>query len=164
MWPPGTEELQMGRKRVRAACCQRRTAPEKLTVTPTQAFLVGTPTSPPHNQQHPTRRHPFPQCDPHRTSGGPRSWLLRVCDTKPQSPGQLQITPQEEEVHSALPTPPPTSNNSFLLELVRNLNPQRSFWDLQFNGCILFGIEFSYAMETAYLTPVLLQMGVHDLL
>uniref|UniRef100_A0A8C9QI94 Solute carrier family 45 member 1 n=1 Tax=Spermophilus dauricus TaxID=99837 RepID=A0A8C9QI94_SPEDA len=38
----------------------------------------------------------------------------------------------------------------------------RSFRELLFNGCILFGIEFSYAMETAYVTPVLLQMGLPD--
>ncbi|KAB0391619.1 hypothetical protein E2I00_004618 [Balaenoptera physalus] len=37
------------------------------------------------------------------------------------------------------------------------LDPQ-----LLFNGCVLFGIEFSYAMETAYVTPVLLQMGLPD--
>uniref|UniRef100_A0A8D0EK91 Proton-associated sugar transporter A n=1 Tax=Strix occidentalis caurina TaxID=311401 RepID=A0A8D0EK91_STROC len=40
--------------------------------------------------------------------------------------------------------------------------PQRSFLELLFNGCILFGLEFSYAMETAYVTPVLLQMGLPD--
>uniref|UniRef100_A0A8C5U8J6 Solute carrier family 45 member 1 n=1 Tax=Malurus cyaneus samueli TaxID=2593467 RepID=A0A8C5U8J6_9PASS len=38
----------------------------------------------------------------------------------------------------------------------------RSFLELLFNGCILFGLEFSYAMETAYVTPVLLQMGLPD--
>uniref|UniRef100_A0A4W3HFY4 Solute carrier family 45 member 1 n=1 Tax=Callorhinchus milii TaxID=7868 RepID=A0A4W3HFY4_CALMI len=40
--------------------------------------------------------------------------------------------------------------------------PRRSFRELLFNGCILFGVEFSYAMETAYVTPVLLQMGLPD--
>lgn len=43
-----------------------------------------------------------------------------------------------------------------------DLQPQRSFLELLFNGCILFGLEFSYAMETAYVTPVLLQMGLPD--
>uniref|UniRef100_A0A8C7UGL0 Solute carrier family 45 member 1 n=1 Tax=Oncorhynchus mykiss TaxID=8022 RepID=A0A8C7UGL0_ONCMY len=42
------------------------------------------------------------------------------------------------------------------------LPPRRTFPELLFNGCVLFGIEFSYAMETAYVTPVLLQMGLPD--
>lgn len=40
--------------------------------------------------------------------------------------------------------------------------PRRTFPELLFNGCVLFGIEFSYAMETAYVTPVLLQMGLPE--
>uniref|UniRef100_A0A3B4AI43 Uncharacterized protein n=1 Tax=Periophthalmus magnuspinnatus TaxID=409849 RepID=A0A3B4AI43_9GOBI len=45
---------------------------------------------------------------------------------------------------------------------LNDLPPRRTFQELLFNGCILFGIEFSYAMETAYVTPVLLQMGLPD--
>nr|KAF6445166.1 solute carrier family 45 member 1 [Molossus molossus] len=62
------------------------------------------------------------------------------------------------------PSPPPPPNTPCPLELVDfgDLHPQRSFRELLFNGCILFGIEFSYAMETAYVTPVLLQMGLPD--
>lgn len=62
------------------------------------------------------------------------------------------------------PSPPPPPNTPCPLELVDfgDLHPQRSFWELVFNGCILFGVEFSYAMETAYVTPVLLQMGLPD--
>lgn len=62
------------------------------------------------------------------------------------------------------PSPPPPPNTPCPIELVdfEDLHPQRSFWELLFNGCILFGIEFSYAMETAYVTPVLLQMGLPD--
>ncbi|CAO2590096.1 Proton-associated sugar transporter A [Lemmus lemmus] len=62
------------------------------------------------------------------------------------------------------PSPPPPPNTPCPIELVDfgDLRPQRSFWELLFNGCILFGIEFSYAMETAYVTPVLLQMGLPD--
>ncbi|XP_069335393.1 proton-associated sugar transporter A isoform X2 [Eulemur rufifrons] len=62
------------------------------------------------------------------------------------------------------PSPPPPPNTPCPIELVDfgGLHPQRSFRELLFNGCILFGIEFSYAMETAYVTPVLLQMGLPD--
>ncbi|KAF6111487.1 solute carrier family 45 member 1 [Phyllostomus discolor] len=63
---------------------------------------------------------------------------------------------------SIRPSPPPPPNTPCPIELVDfgDLHPQRSFRELLFNGCILFGIEFSYAMETAYVTPVLLQMGL----
>ncbi|XP_062962122.1 proton-associated sugar transporter A [Cynocephalus volans] len=62
------------------------------------------------------------------------------------------------------PSPPPPPNTPCPIELVDfgDLRPQRSFRELLFNGCVLFGIEFSYAMETAYVTPVLLQMGLPD--
>ncbi|XP_059230858.1 proton-associated sugar transporter A isoform X3 [Mustela nigripes] len=62
------------------------------------------------------------------------------------------------------PSPPPPPNTPCPIDLVDfgDLHPQRSFRELLFNGCILFGIEFSYAMETAYVTPVLLQMGLPD--
>ncbi|XP_008820676.1 proton-associated sugar transporter A isoform X4 [Nannospalax galili] len=62
------------------------------------------------------------------------------------------------------PSPPPPPNTPCPIELVDfgDLHPQRSFRELLFNSCILFGIEFSYAMETAYVTPVLLQMGLPD--
>ncbi|XP_012577519.1 PREDICTED: proton-associated sugar transporter A [Condylura cristata] len=62
------------------------------------------------------------------------------------------------------PSPPPPPNTPCPADLVGfgDLHPQRSFRELLFNGCILFGIEFSYAMETAYVTPVLLQMGLPD--
>ncbi|XP_073172663.1 proton-associated sugar transporter A isoform X3 [Lepidochelys kempii] len=62
------------------------------------------------------------------------------------------------------PSPPPPPNTPCPIDLIDfgDLHPQRSFLELLFNGCILFGIEFSYAMETAYVTPVLLQMGLPD--
>ncbi|XP_057551410.1 proton-associated sugar transporter A isoform X3 [Hippopotamus amphibius kiboko] len=62
------------------------------------------------------------------------------------------------------PSPPPPPNTPCPIELVDfgDLHPQRSFRELLYNGCVLFGIEFSYAMETAYVTPVLLQMGLPD--
>ncbi|XP_072308732.1 proton-associated sugar transporter A isoform X2 [Eucyclogobius newberryi] len=62
------------------------------------------------------------------------------------------------------PSPPPPPNTPCPLDQLdlRDLPPRRTFQELLFNGCILFGIEFSYAMETAYVTPVLLQMGMPD--
>ncbi|XP_051957879.1 proton-associated sugar transporter A isoform X2 [Xyrauchen texanus] len=62
------------------------------------------------------------------------------------------------------PSPPPPPNTPCPLEQLdlSELPPRRTFSELLFNGCILFGIEFSYAMETAYVTPVLLQMGLPD--
>ncbi|XP_064893838.1 proton-associated sugar transporter A isoform X8 [Columba livia] len=62
------------------------------------------------------------------------------------------------------PSPPPPPNTPCPIDLMDfgDLQPQRSFLELLFNGCILFGLEFSYAMETAYVTPVLLQMGLPD--
>ncbi|XP_077060256.1 proton-associated sugar transporter A isoform X1 [Siphateles boraxobius] len=62
------------------------------------------------------------------------------------------------------PSPPPPPNTPCLLEQLdlSELPPRRTFPELLFNGSILFGIEFSYAMETAYVTPVLLQMGLPD--
>ncbi|KAG7244744.1 hypothetical protein INR49_029763 [Caranx melampygus] len=62
------------------------------------------------------------------------------------------------------PSPPPPPNTPCPLDHLdlSELPPRRSFQELLFNGCILFGIEFSYAMETAYVTPVLLQMGLPD--
>ncbi|XP_039241609.1 proton-associated sugar transporter A isoform X3 [Pipra filicauda] len=62
------------------------------------------------------------------------------------------------------PSPPPPPNTPCPIDLIDfgDLQPQRTFLELLFNGCILFGLEFSYAMETAYVTPVLLQMGLPD--
>ncbi|KFP85257.1 Proton-associated sugar transporter A, partial [Acanthisitta chloris] len=62
------------------------------------------------------------------------------------------------------PSPPPPPNTPCPIDLIDfgDLQPQRSFLELLFNGCILFGLEFSYAMETAYVTPTLLQMGLPD--
>ncbi|XP_071349631.1 proton-associated sugar transporter A isoform X2 [Trachinotus anak] len=62
------------------------------------------------------------------------------------------------------PSPPPPPNTPCPLDHLdlSELPPRRTFQELLFNGCILFGIEFSYAMETAYVTPVLLQMGLPD--
>ncbi|KAF7659169.1 hypothetical protein LDENG_00002190 [Lucifuga dentata] len=62
------------------------------------------------------------------------------------------------------PSPPPPPNTPCPLGQLdlSELPPRRTFPELLFNGCILFGIEFSYAMETAYVTPVLLQMGLPD--
>ncbi|XP_061584536.1 proton-associated sugar transporter A isoform X1 [Cololabis saira] len=62
------------------------------------------------------------------------------------------------------PSPPPPPNTPCPLDQLdlSELPPRRTFQELLCNGCILFGIEFSYAMETAYVTPVLLQMGLPD--
>ncbi|TRY76150.1 hypothetical protein DNTS_031482 [Danionella cerebrum] len=62
------------------------------------------------------------------------------------------------------PSPPPPPNTPCPLEQLNlsEIPPRRTFPELLFNGCVLFGIEFSYAMETAYVTPVLLQMGLPD--
>uniref|UniRef100_A0A3Q2R1X6 Proton-associated sugar transporter A n=1 Tax=Fundulus heteroclitus TaxID=8078 RepID=A0A3Q2R1X6_FUNHE len=62
------------------------------------------------------------------------------------------------------PSPPPPPNTPCPLDQLdlSELPPRRTFQELLSNGCILFGIEFSYAMETAYVTPVLLQMGLPD--
>nr|XP_060614729.1 proton-associated sugar transporter A [Anolis sagrei ordinatus] len=62
------------------------------------------------------------------------------------------------------PSPPPPPNTPCPIDRIHfgEIHPQRSFLELVFNGCILFGIEFSYAMETAYVTPALLQMGLPD--
>lgn len=62
------------------------------------------------------------------------------------------------------PSPPPPPNTPCPLQHLdlNELPPRRTFLELLCNGCILFGIEFSYAMETAYVTPVLLQMGLPD--
>ncbi|XP_058487323.1 proton-associated sugar transporter A isoform X1 [Solea solea] len=62
------------------------------------------------------------------------------------------------------PSPPPPPNTPCPLDQLdlTELPPRRTFQELLFNGCVLFGIEFSYAMETAYVTPVLLQMGLPD--
>ncbi|KAK0134487.1 Proton-associated sugar transporter A [Merluccius polli] len=62
------------------------------------------------------------------------------------------------------PSPPPPPNTPCPLDQLdlSEIPPRRTFPELLFNGCILFGIEFSYAMETAYVTPVLLQMGLPD--
>ncbi|XP_053509380.1 proton-associated sugar transporter A [Ictalurus furcatus] len=62
------------------------------------------------------------------------------------------------------PSPPPPPNTPCPLEQLdlSDLPPRRTFSELLFNGCVLFGIEFSYAMETAYVTPLLLQMNLPD--
>ncbi|XP_056293578.1 proton-associated sugar transporter A isoform X3 [Pseudoliparis swirei] len=62
------------------------------------------------------------------------------------------------------PSPPPPPNTPCPLDQLdlSEIPPRRTFQELVCNGCILFGIEFSYAMETAYVTPVLLQMGLPD--
>uniref|UniRef100_A0A8C4YX96 Solute carrier family 45 member 1 n=1 Tax=Gadus morhua TaxID=8049 RepID=A0A8C4YX96_GADMO len=62
------------------------------------------------------------------------------------------------------PSPPPPPNTPCPLGQLdlSEIPPRRTFPELVFNGCVLFGIEFSYAMETAYVTPVLLQMGLPD--
>ncbi|XP_034565062.1 proton-associated sugar transporter A isoform X2 [Notolabrus celidotus] len=62
------------------------------------------------------------------------------------------------------PSPPPPPNTPCPLDQLdlSELPPRRTLRELLFNGSIMFGIEFSYAMETAYVTPVLLQMGLPD--
>uniref|UniRef100_A0A8D3CA66 Proton-associated sugar transporter A n=1 Tax=Scophthalmus maximus TaxID=52904 RepID=A0A8D3CA66_SCOMX len=74
-------------------------------------------------------------------------------------------TPQNRQLpdvhHSAPQSPGEQLPKTAKLDL-SELPPRRTFQELLFNGCVLFGIEFSYAMETAYVTPVLLQMGLPD--
>lgn len=62
------------------------------------------------------------------------------------------------------PSPPPPPNTPCPLDQLdlSDLPPRRTFQELLFNSCIMFGIEFSYAMETAYVTPLLLQMDLPD--
>ncbi|XP_039612143.1 proton-associated sugar transporter A isoform X1 [Polypterus senegalus] len=62
------------------------------------------------------------------------------------------------------PSPPPPPNTPCPIKCLdlTEIPPRRSFRELLFNGCILLGIEFSYAMETAYVTPILLQMGLPE--
>ncbi|XP_015674355.1 proton-associated sugar transporter A [Protobothrops mucrosquamatus] len=62
------------------------------------------------------------------------------------------------------PSPPPPPNTPCPKDWAPfvEIHQERSFLKLLFNGFILFGIEFSYAMETAFVTPALLQMGLPD--
>ncbi|KAM6336370.1 LOW QUALITY PROTEIN: proton-associated sugar transporter A [Alca torda] len=62
------------------------------------------------------------------------------------------------------PSPPPPPNTPCPIDLIdfEDLQPQRSFLELLFNGCILFGLSSAMPWETAYVTPVLLQMGLPD--
>ncbi|XP_030041792.1 proton-associated sugar transporter A isoform X2 [Microcaecilia unicolor] len=96
-------------------------------------------------------------------------WRLQSCGYSSTVAGHISHRANNFKRHPRRrkrirPSPPPPPNTPCPIELIDfgDLHPRRSFLELLFNGCILFGIEFSYAMETAYVTPVLLQMGLPD--
>nr|XP_033777180.1 proton-associated sugar transporter A isoform X2 [Geotrypetes seraphini] len=96
-------------------------------------------------------------------------WRLQSCGYSSTVTGHISHRANNFKRHPRRrklirPSPPPPPNTPCPIELIDfgDLRPRRSFLELLFNGCILFGIEFSYAMETAYVTPVLLQMGLPD--
>ncbi|XP_058530702.1 proton-associated sugar transporter A isoform X1 [Ochotona princeps] len=111
-----------------------------------------------------------PLGDPHFPSVAPQdSWRSQVSGSVGSVTRHLSHRANNFKRHPKRrkyigPSPPPPPNTPCPIELVDfgELHPQRSLRELLFNGCILFGIEFSYAMETAYVTPVLLQMGLPD--
>ncbi|XP_077106403.1 proton-associated sugar transporter A isoform X2 [Ranitomeya variabilis] len=96
-------------------------------------------------------------------------WRSQVCGFSSSVTGHISHRANNFKRHPkrrklVRPSPPPPPNTPCPLDLIDfvDLHPRRSFMELLFNGCILFGIEFCYAMETAYVTPVLLQMGLPD--
>ncbi|XP_069803625.1 proton-associated sugar transporter A isoform X2 [Dendropsophus ebraccatus] len=96
-------------------------------------------------------------------------WRTQVCGYTSSVTGHISHRANNFKRHPkrrklVRPSPPPPPNTPCPLDLIEfvELHPRRSFSELLFNGCILFGIEFCYAMETAYVTPVLLQMGLPD--
>ncbi|KAM4702643.1 proton-associated sugar transporter A [Rhinophrynus dorsalis] len=96
-------------------------------------------------------------------------WRSQVCGYTTSVTGHISHRANNFKRHPKRrklirPSPPPPPNTPCPLDLIDfvDLHPRRSFLELLFNGCILFGIEFCYAMETAYVTPVLLQMGLPD--
>ncbi|OCT72759.1 proton-associated sugar transporter A [Xenopus laevis] len=96
-------------------------------------------------------------------------WRSQVCSYSTSVTGHISHRANNFKRHPKRrklirPSPPPPPNTPCPLDLIDfvALHPRRSFLELLFNGCILFGIEFCYAMETAYVTPVLLQMGLPD--
>ncbi|XP_040285049.1 proton-associated sugar transporter A [Bufo bufo] len=96
-------------------------------------------------------------------------WRSQVCGYTSSVTGHISHRANNFKRHPkrrklVRPSPPPPPNTPCPLDLIDfvDLHPRRSFMELLFNGCILFGIEFCYAMETAYVTPVLLQMGLPD--
>ncbi|CAH2319779.1 proton-associated sugar transporter A isoform X1 [Pelobates cultripes] len=96
-------------------------------------------------------------------------WRSQVCGYSTSVAGHISHRANNFKRHPKRrklirPSPPPPPNTPCPLDLIDfvDLYPRRSFLELLFNGCILFGIEFCYAMETAYVTPVLLQMGLPD--
>ncbi|XP_053307350.1 proton-associated sugar transporter A [Spea bombifrons] len=96
-------------------------------------------------------------------------WRSQVCGYSTSVAGHISHRANNFKRHPKRrklirPSPPPPPNTPCPLDLIDfvDLHPRRSFLELLFNGCILFGIEFCYAMETAYVTPVLLQMGLPD--
>ncbi|XP_029434594.1 proton-associated sugar transporter A [Rhinatrema bivittatum] len=100
---------------------------------------------------------------------GQEFWRLQSCGYSAAVTGHISHRANNFKRHPKRrklirPSPPPPPNTPCPIELIDfgDLHPRRSFLELLFNGCILFGIEFSYAMETAYVTPVLLQMGLPD--
>ncbi|XP_056410566.1 proton-associated sugar transporter A isoform X2 [Hyla sarda] len=96
-------------------------------------------------------------------------WRSQVCGYTSSVTGHISHRANNFKRHPkrrklVRPSPPPPPNTPCPPDLIDfvDLHPRRSFLDLLFNGCILFGIEFCYAMETAYVTPVLLQIGLPD--
>ncbi|KAJ0023824.1 hypothetical protein NQD34_003723 [Periophthalmus magnuspinnatus] len=94
----------------------------------------------------------------------PKTASFPTSTTRPLSHRANNFQRQPKRQKLIRPSPPPRPNTPCPLDQLdlNDLPPRRTFQELLFNGCILFGIEFSYAMETAYVTPVLLQMGLPD--
>lgn len=94
----------------------------------------------------------------------PKTASFPTSTTRHLSHRANNFTRQPKRQKLIRPSPPPPPNTPCPLDQLdlSELPPRRTFQELLFNGCILFGIEFSYAMETAYVTPVLLQMGLPD--
>ncbi|XP_055016776.1 LOW QUALITY PROTEIN: proton-associated sugar transporter A [Boleophthalmus pectinirostris] len=94
----------------------------------------------------------------------PKTASFPTSTTRPLSHRANNFQRQPKRQKLIRPSPPPPPNTPCPLDQLdlNDLPPRRTFQELLFNGCILFGIEFSYAMETAYVTPVLLQMGLPD--
>ncbi|XP_063173465.1 proton-associated sugar transporter A [Candoia aspera] len=103
------------------------------------------------------------------TLSSPELWRTQVVNYSGSIPRHISHRANNFKRHPKRrkrirPSPPPPPNTPCPKDRAPfgEIHPERSFLELLFNGCILFGIEFSYAMETAFVTPALLQMGLPD--
>uniref|UniRef100_A0A8D3C3J9 Proton-associated sugar transporter A n=1 Tax=Scophthalmus maximus TaxID=52904 RepID=A0A8D3C3J9_SCOMX len=106
----------------------------------------------------------FCTSSPSSDAAEPIAWSFPTSTTRHLSHRANNFQRQPKRRKLIRPSPPPPPNTPCPLDQLdlSELPPRRTFQELLFNGCVLFGIEFSYAMETAYVTPVLLQMGLPD--